>query len=62
MFCKLYFAEKLVSEPDFPSFLEVELLTKLELWTTVNTAYKRLIESKYVLKARQLVIINIIFI
>lgn len=38
-------SEKLVSEPDFPSFLEVELLTKLELWTTVNTAYKRLIES-----------------
>lgn len=44
----LSFAEKLISEPDFPKFLEVELLTKLGRWSSVNTGYKKLIEKKLV--------------
>lgn len=44
------FAEKLISEPDFPKFLEVELLTKLGRWASVNAGYKKLIEKKLVVK------------
>jgi hypothetical protein len=43
---EILFAVKLTSEPDFPKFLEGELLAKLKQWPQANAHYKRILTQE----------------